>query len=153
MQDKYADINTLSLMFELVIRLKPQLIEAANKHGLTAMQVHVLGFLNDGEPHPMSWIAVLMHCDASNVTGIIDRLVAMELVERTESPTDRRIKMARLTAKGKHLRADIMRELTEESQDSIDNFLDAKELTCFRELLIRLLTAKSENVDCPASKK
>jgi len=101
----------------------------------------------------MSWIAVLMHCDASNVTGIIDRLVAMELVERTESPTDRRIKMARLTAKGKQLRAEIMRELTEESQDSIDNLLDTKELTCFRELLIRLLTANTENVNCPATKK
>ncbi len=151
MQDKYAGINTFWLMFELVLRLKPQLIEAASKHGLTAMQLHVLGFLSDDEPHPMSWIAMLMHCDASNVTGIIDRLVAMELVERTESSTDRRIKMARLTPKGKKLRAQIMQELTHESQASVDNILDAKEQTCFRELLIRLLNANT--VTCPTNKK
>jgi len=153
MQDNYAGINTLSLMFELVMRLKPQLIEAANKHGLTAMQLHVLGYLNDGEPHPMSWIAMLMHCDASNVTGIVDRLVALELVERTEGSKDRRIKMARLTAKGKQMRAAIMQELTEESQHSIDSLLDATEQTCFRGLLIRLLNANTDSIDCPASKK
>ena len=77
MQDKYAGINTFWLMFELVLRLKPQLIEAASKHGLSAMQLHVLGLLSDDDPHPMSWIAMLLHCDGSNVTGIIDRLVAM----------------------------------------------------------------------------
>ncbi|HJP96562.1 MAG TPA: MarR family transcriptional regulator [Candidatus Saccharimonadales bacterium] len=153
MQDNYAGINTLSLMFELVMRLKPQLIEAANKHGLTTMQLHVLGFLSDDQPHPMSWIAMLMHCDASNVTGIVDRLVAMELVERAEGAKDRRIKMARLTTKGKQMRADIMQELTQESQDSIDGLLDKKEQTCFRELLIRLLNANTKDIDCPASKK
>lgn len=151
MQDKYAGINTFWLMFELVLRLKPQLIEAASKHNLTAMQLHVLGFLSDDDPHPMNWIALLMHCDASNVTGIIDRLVSMELVERTESPKDRRIKMARLTPKGKKLREQIMQELTKESQTSVDNLLDEKEQECFRELLIRLLNANT--AQCPAGKK
>jgi DNA-binding MarR family transcriptional regulator len=155
MQDKYASINTFWLMFELVLRLKPRLSEAANKRNLTAMQLHVLGFLSDEDPHPMSWIATLLHCDASNVTGLVDRLVSMELVERTENPKDRRIKMVQLTQKGKHLRTEIMQELTEESQISVDNLLDKKEQTCFRQLIIRLLTENSDDINysCPAAKK
>jgi DNA-binding MarR family transcriptional regulator len=79
----------------------------------------------------------------------------MELVERTENPKDRRIKMVQLTQKGKHLRTEIMQELTEESQISVDNLLDKKEQTCFRQLIIRLLTENSDDINysCPAAKK
>lgn len=153
MQEKYEGINTFSLMFELVLRLKPQLIEAANERGLTAMQLHVLGFLGDEHPRPMSWIAMLLHCDASNVTGIIDRLVAMGLVERTENPKDRRIKMAQITSKGAKLREEVMENLSKTSQTSIDNLLNKKEQACFRELIIRLLEKNSDDNSCPADKK
>jgi DNA-binding MarR family transcriptional regulator len=48
----------------------------------------------------MGSVASSLHCDASNITGIIDRLVAQGLVTRRESQQDRRAKLLQLTAKG-----------------------------------------------------
>jgi DNA-binding MarR family transcriptional regulator len=45
-----------------------------------------------------------MWCDASNATGIIDRLEARGLVERHLSDRDRRMKCVVLTLAGKRLR-------------------------------------------------
>jgi DNA-binding MarR family transcriptional regulator len=52
--------------------------------------------------------------DASNVTGIADRLRARGLV-KTRTGTDRRVKLLELTAKGRRLRESIQRRLTEET--------------------------------------
>ena len=50
-------------------------------------------------------------CDASNVTGIVDRLEARGLVERRPDPGDRRVKMLALTDEGVALRDEIVRRL------------------------------------------
>ncbi len=52
----------------------------------------------------MKEIATEMLCDASNATGIIDRLEARGFVERRTSDADRRSKCVVLTAAGKRLR-------------------------------------------------
>jgi DNA-binding MarR family transcriptional regulator len=41
-----------------------------------------------------------MGCDASNITGIVDRLEAKELVVRTADPGDRRVKLIERTRAG-----------------------------------------------------
>ena len=41
-----------------------------------------LSTLKPGEPMPMSALADALHCDNSNVTGIVDRLEAAGLAER-----------------------------------------------------------------------
>jgi DNA-binding MarR family transcriptional regulator len=74
-----------------------------NELGLTWMQGMALISLD--KPRPMSELAVRMHCDSSNITGIADRLTALGLAERRPSTDDRRIKTLELTAKGKQLRA------------------------------------------------
>ena len=52
-------------------------------------------------------LASEMWCDASNATGIIDRLEARGLVERRPSERDRRLKCVVLTTAGKRLRRKI----------------------------------------------
>lgn len=141
MQDKYSDHSTFWLTMELMLRMKPRMLEVADAHKLTAQQLHVLGFLSDGQPHPMSWLATLLFCDASNVTGIVDRLVALKLVKRVECETDRRVKMVQLTEHGKAVREEIMHELIIESQDRLDNMLTREEQAHFREIVIKLLVA------------
>jgi DNA-binding MarR family transcriptional regulator len=59
----------------------------------------------------MGQVAHVMHCDASNVTGIVDRLVVQELVSRHESARDRRTKTLRLTEKGTQVIVNIQQEL------------------------------------------
>ncbi|WP_344460772.1 MarR family transcriptional regulator [Kitasatospora kazusensis] len=86
----------------------------AAERGLTLMQGKMLSLLR--RPMPMRSLADLLACDASNVTGIVDRLEARGLVRREVDPADRRIKNVVLTAAGEEavrgIRAELMSSLT-----------------------------------------
>lgn len=84
----------------------------AEQYGLTHIQLFVLDAINHGGM-TMGRVANNLHCDASNITGIIDRLVAMGLVDRHENEHDRRIKELRLTEAGQELFAKITNALPE----------------------------------------
>jgi DNA-binding MarR family transcriptional regulator len=77
--------------------------------GLSPQQSMALSTLKPGEPMPMSALAEAMHCDNSNVTGIVDRLEAAGLAERQPSERDRRVKAVVLTEKGEWTRVEIER--------------------------------------------
>ncbi|KJY25526.1 MarR family winged helix-turn-helix transcriptional regulator [Streptomyces katrae] len=83
---------------------------AAARYGLTSTQAKVLAQL-DG-PVPMRGLASLLACDASNVTGIVDRLEARGLVRREPEPRDRRVKNVVATEEGR----ETMRRVREEMQ-------------------------------------
>ncbi|MEU5437770.1 MarR family transcriptional regulator [Streptomyces sp. NPDC020719] len=72
---------------------------AAAEVSLTASQAKMLTVLRRG-PASMRSLATTLHCDASNVTGIVDRLESRALVRREPSPTDRRVKNVVLTEEG-----------------------------------------------------
>ena len=55
------------------------------------------------EPLSMGELAEHLFCDASNVTGIVDRLESRGLVERTPDTSDRRVKRLVLTPQGRTL--------------------------------------------------
>jgi DNA-binding MarR family transcriptional regulator len=55
------------------------------------------------EPLSMGELAEHLYCDASNVTGIVDRLEGRGLVERKPDPNDRRVKRLVLTPQGETL--------------------------------------------------
>jgi DNA-binding MarR family transcriptional regulator len=65
------------------------------------------------ESRTMSEIAEVLHCDRSNVTGIVDSLEERGLARRTPSELDRRVKLIELTAEGRRLRARLMRAFSE----------------------------------------
>lgn len=52
---------------------------------------------------PMGSVADLLSCDASNMTGIADRLEERGYVERVADPTDRRVKLLQITKSGRRL--------------------------------------------------
>src|SRR5262249_43256592 len=64
---------------------------------LSPVQCHVLHLIEPGRPLPMGRLADTLACDASNVTGLVDRLEARGLVQRRPSRGDRRIKEVQLT--------------------------------------------------------
>lgn len=90
-------------VMRLLETFKRATAELAEEHGLTRMQLFVLHHLERRGETAMGRIAGALHCDASNVTGIVDRLVASELVSRQELATDRRAKTLRLTPKGEQI--------------------------------------------------
>ena len=97
------------LLFELFMGQKPRLPAIAGEFDLSPMQAMVLHRLEPGMPIAMHALADELSCDASNVTGIVDRLEARGLLERRSDEHDRRVKMLVVTAEGVELR-DALRE-------------------------------------------
>ena len=78
---------------------------------LSPAQWHVLHLIQPDQPVPMGRLADTLGCDASNVTGLVDRLEARGLVERRPAVADRRMKVLHLTAAGSRLRAQLLRQI------------------------------------------
>ena len=79
---------------------------------LSPAQCHVLHLIEPGRPLPMGRLAETLSCDASNVTGLIDRLETRGLIRRQPSAGDRRVKVLLLTPAGSRLRAQLLRRVT-----------------------------------------
>jgi MarR family transcriptional regulator, organic hydroperoxide resistance regulator len=79
---------------------------------LSPVQCHVLHLIEPERPLPMGRLADTLRCDASNVTGLVDRLEARGLVQRRPSADDRRVKVIQLTPTGSRLRAQLLRRMT-----------------------------------------
>jgi len=101
------------LLFDLLMRQRTRLPQVAAEFELSEPQCHVLRLMEPGAGVPMRRVVERLGCDASNVTGIVDRLEARGLVERTACPHDRRIRMVRLTPRGAEIRARIVARMAE----------------------------------------
>jgi len=98
------------LVFKVFNRIKKEADTIFNRHGLTGAQVGVLSRLRGTEGKPMGMLGRELWCDVSNITGIIDRLEKLGLVERTARPGDRRVKLVRITRKGSDALSGILPE-------------------------------------------
>jgi MarR family transcriptional regulator, organic hydroperoxide resistance regulator len=99
-----------ALLFELSLANRARLSAALEELDLTFPQAHALRLLDPERPLPMSEIAERLVCDASNVTGIADRLEARSLVER-RTGEDRRVKTLALTPKGIEVRRQVIESM------------------------------------------
>lgn len=79
---------------------------------LSPVQCHLLHLIDPARPLAMSRLAGILSCDASNVTGLVDRLEERGLVRRRPSPGDRRVRVVQLTPAGARLRAELLRRMT-----------------------------------------
>jgi DNA-binding MarR family transcriptional regulator len=79
---------------------------------LSPVQCHVLHLIEPERPLPMGRLAETLGCDASNVTGLVDRLEERGLVQRRPSTEDRRVKVIQLTSAGSRLRVQLLRHMT-----------------------------------------
>ncbi|RSS43967.1 MarR family winged helix-turn-helix transcriptional regulator [Streptomyces sp. WAC08241] len=95
---------------------------AAASENLTASQGKALTVLRRG-PAAMRALAETMTCDASNITGIIDRLEKRGLVRREPDPSDRRVKNVVLTAEGERV-TDAIRARMRTTRDGLDRLGD-----------------------------
>ena len=79
---------------------------------LSPVQCHVLYVIEPGKPVPMKQLAASLSCDASNVTGLVDRLESRGLVRRVPGTEDRRVKVLDLTPTGARLRAELIARMS-----------------------------------------
>jgi DNA-binding MarR family transcriptional regulator len=95
-----VDLDLASLAVRLVDRTKHNVREVADEQGLSIAQLDVLRRLHHHGPSPMRRLAERMNCEASNLTGLVDRLEVRGLVERRPDPADRRVRLLALTHDG-----------------------------------------------------
>jgi len=105
------------LLTEVTFRQRRFFVTAAASFGLNPGSLKALLELDPANPVPMRALAEAWHCDASNVTWLVDQLEARHLVERHVSTTDRRVKTVVLTDAGVELRASVEAHLRHAPDD------------------------------------
>jgi DNA-binding MarR family transcriptional regulator len=98
-----AAAQAWQLMIEIFQAQRHHFERAAATLELTKQQAHALFVLGDDETCSMSGLAQILACDASSVTGIVDRLEARGLVTRRSNASDRRMRLLVLTPAGARL--------------------------------------------------
>jgi DNA-binding MarR family transcriptional regulator len=101
------------LLMQLFFDQRSQLPSLAAEFELSPVQCHLLHVLEPGRPVPLGRLAEKLSCDASNVTGLVDRLESRGLAKRRASEDDRRVKVLDLTPAGTRLRALVIERMTE----------------------------------------
>ena len=108
--------DTWELLMDLVMAERARIPQIAAEFRLSPPQVHALRVLSPEQPLPMGRLACALGCDASNVTGVVDRLEKRGLIERRASERDRRVKVLVVTAEGAKVRRRLLLRLGEPPQ-------------------------------------
>ena len=129
--------------WELLTRLffaqRGQLPSLAGELKLSPVQCHVLHLMEPEQSIPMGRLAETLACDASNVTGLVDRLESRGLIVRRASASDRRVKVIALTPTGTRLREQLHQRMAQ-PPDPFQRLSEADQRTLVR-ILERLLEA------------
>ncbi|MGW2072201.1 MarR family winged helix-turn-helix transcriptional regulator [Streptomyces sp. NPDC001953] len=96
------DLGIVDSLAQLSFLVQAALGKVAAEHGLSIIQLRLLGVLRDRTPG-MQELARHLGLDKSSMTGLVDRAERRELVRRTASPHDRRAVLVSLTPQGHEL--------------------------------------------------
>ena len=129
-------------LFQVAITTKHELMEIGEKYKLSVMQLYTLYLLDSKTSIPMNSLSSTLHCDASNITVIVDRLFAQNYIIRAENPEDRREKMIKLTAKGEKLCTKISEEINLATPVNLTQLSESQKKQ-LSELLAIILATKS----------
>jgi MarR family 2-MHQ and catechol resistance regulon transcriptional repressor len=104
--------------------------------GVTWPQYHAL-FHIQPEGIPANELARELNCNASNMTGLIDRMMENNWVYREHSHEDRRVWLIKLTEEGAQLKNRLVPQYKSNIEDEM-NVLNTEELQTLSNLLKRL---------------
>lgn len=108
-----------------------------SRYGITATQSFVIFDLLDHDGSSVKDMAFRIQLDSPAVTGVIDRLVKENLVQRIEDPSDRRSVQIFLTPKGSNLAEELM-PMSNKFNRNIKAGFEPDELELFENYLNRL---------------
>jgi DNA-binding MarR family transcriptional regulator len=134
-------------LLEFLLHAKQQVISIGDELGLTGLQAITLLMIDEHHPRAMKNFCLLFHCDASNITGIVDGLEQKGMVSRQNDPQDRRIKTVRLEPAGKRAQQYIVAQLEAQS-DLLFGALSDTELKQFAGIIAKLAPTKKPAVNC-----
>ncbi len=102
--------------------------------GVTASQAMVLNFLGEEDRIPSHILCRKLQITSATMTGILDRLEKMDLIERRRHPDDRRAILVCLTGQGLSHAKEINGIMVEANKEFLRQ-LGAKQSKNFRALL------------------
>jgi DNA-binding MarR family transcriptional regulator len=100
-----------ALLMRMTSIFRDRMFAACAELDLSPPQLHALRELSGNTSLAMSELAEKLRCDASNITGIVDRLESRGLVERRANPDDRRVKTLVATPAGAQMGTRILDRL------------------------------------------
>ena len=110
--------------------------------GLSLAKLGALTVLREaGESLPLGQLAERLSCVKSNITQLVDRLVADGLVSREPDPTDRRSRLAVMTAAGRKAWKDGLK-LQQTAERELFDVLSAREAREFA-VLVQKVTRRA----------
>jgi DNA-binding MarR family transcriptional regulator len=128
-------------------RLQIRFSRLFREYGLTSSQYNVLRILRgEGRPLPCLEVADRLVAAVPAITGLIDRLEAMELVARQRSTEDRRVVHVAITARGLELVAQLDQPVLDLHLALLGHLSHAE----LKELIRLLEKARQTVLDAPA---
>lgn len=122
--------------------LKGEFRKKIEEFGITWPQYHALYHIGQ-EGITANELARELQCNASNMTGIIDRMTDNGWVYREQSQEDRRVWVVKMTPQGAQLKDEIFPR-HKRYVDQRVGVLNAEELALLQELLIKLKDGVTE---------
>jgi DNA-binding MarR family transcriptional regulator len=124
------------LMFSFFISTRAQRNQILEQFSLTPNDARALHSLDADQGQPMRALAEEWGCDASNATGMVDRLEEKGLAERRTTETDRRVKLVVLTPLGLETRTGLQQAMNDPPPELMQ--LSHADLEAFRNAMARL---------------
>ena len=144
MKDKSLALEVYKKLKRTSHDLKVDLKNKMRDTGYTWTQFHALYHIQK-EGIRVNELAQELNCNASNITGLIDRMKEKELVYREHSQKDRRVWLVKLTEKGVKVKNRLLPQHLENIERRMNN-LNKKELKTLKNLLEKLHKKEEEYV-------
>jgi DNA-binding MarR family transcriptional regulator len=152
-RSKRADLDLESLPGHYIRRLQQIAVaiflQETEKHGVTPVQYAALHQVGGAPGTDQRTLARSIGLDTSTVAGVIDRLEARGLVQRSASAEDRRVRLLTLTPQGEELLDAIEPDMAK-AQERILAPLPAPERKEFMRMLRALVSANNELSRAPS---
>jgi len=119
------DLGIVDGLAQLSFLVQAVLGKVAAEHGLSIIQLRLLGILRDRTPG-MQELAGYLGLDKSSMTGLVDRAERRDLVQRNPAPHDKRAVQVALTAQGHQLARALGVEVGKRIQTLTDALTDTQ---------------------------
>ena len=112
------------LEFRLLASGLPEQTSSLLDYDLTLQQLRVFAFILTRGQTPISKVADALGIRPNVATGIVQRLVDRELIERREDPHDRRIRLVTVTSRGLALVDELSEIVLAKGRELLDRLSD-----------------------------
>jgi DNA-binding MarR family transcriptional regulator len=144
--EKTGAAETLPLVLgRLRVALEDAFLRASRELGLTAQQAELLCAAM--RPTAVGELAHALRCDRSNVSRLVDRASAHDLVKRRGGEEDGRVTVVEVTAKGERLARQFIDALAAQTATLRTEWSDTRQ-----QQAVKLMNEISDALDAPAQR-